>query len=275
MRVGRLILVVATLVTILVFPLLIKDAIQALRLPSAYASPNVFDSSGRVYQNGNNNDNGNTNDNRGGNNDDDDNDNRNGNNDNDDESDNEGEDNGNDNVECFANLNSNEEVPCDFDNDNDRTPAPALAPAAAPSGGTGSSLDRCFGASETGGLFLDAPDFDVTITVVNPLGSGTRLSLGAVDPASVPAVPAGSTLLDSAVWRLDARVGCDGGSVSMLPAAVNNGFFYSVAADKSKLQIVRLENGAWVEVTTVPDPSKAYISATIQNAGTYAVIQKP
>jgi len=282
MRVGRLILVVATLVTILVFPLLIKDAIQALRLPSAYAAPNVFDSSGRVYQNGNNNDNGNNNnngnnnDNRGGNNDDDDNDNRNGNNDNDDESDNEGEDNGNDNVECFANLNSNEEVPCDFqNNDNGSAPAPAPAAAPAPSGGTGSSVDRCFSAGETGGLFLDAPDFDVTVTVVNPLGSDTRLSLGTVDPASVPAVPAGSTLLDSAVWHLDARVGCGGGSVGMLPAAVNNGFFYSVSANKAKLQIVRLENGAWVEVTTVPDPSKQYISATIQNAGTYAVIQKP
>jgi hypothetical protein len=274
MRIGRLILVAATLVTILVFPYLMKDAIQALRLPSAYAAPNVFDSGGRVYQNGNINDNDDIN--VGGNNDDDDNDNRNGNNDNDDESDNEGEDEDNDNVECFANLNSNEEVPCDFeDNDNGDAPPPAPAAAPAPSGGTGSSVDRCFSASETGGLFLDAPDYDVTITVVNPLGSGTRLSLRAVDPASVPAVPAGSTLLDSAVWHLDAQVGCDGGGVGMLPAAVNNGFAYSVSADKSKLQIVRLENGAWVEVTTVPDPSKPYISATIQNAGTYAVIQKP
>ena len=281
MRVGRLILVVATLVAILVFPLLIKDAVQALRLPSAYAAPNVVDSSGRVYQNGNINDNDDNN--GGGNNDDDDNDNRNGNNDNDDESDNEGEDEDNDNVECFLNLNSNEEVPCDFENDNhpdtsggnDNGGAPAPAPAPAPSGGTGASVDRCFSASETGGLFLDAPDFDVTITVVNPLGSGTRLSLRTVDPASVPAVPAGSTLLDSAVWHLDAQAGCDGAGVSMLPAAVNNGFAYSVSANKSKLQIVRLENGAWVEVTTVPDPSKPYISATIQNAGTYAVIQKP
>jgi hypothetical protein len=271
MRIGRLILVVATLVTILVFPLLIKDAVQALRLPSAYAAPSFFDPGGRVYQNGNNNPN----------NDDDDGDQ---NNDNDDESDNEGEDEDNDNVECFANLNSNEEVPCDFeDNDNDAVYYPptndngggSYTPPPAPSGGTGASVDRCFSASETGGLFLDAPDFDVTITVVNALGSDTRLSLRTVDPASVPAAPAGSTLLDSAVWNLDARVGCDGGGVGMLPAAVNNGFAYSISSNKAKLHIVRLENGAWVEVTTVPDPSKSYISATIQNAGTYAVIQKP
>jgi hypothetical protein len=261
MRLGRLVLVIATLVAIVAFPFVARGAAQTVRMPNAYAASTGLDPAGHAYRNDND--------------DDDDNDNRNGNNDNDDESDNEGEDNGNDNVECFANMNSNEEVPCDFDNDNDRAPAPAPAAAPAPSGGTSSSLDRCFGASETGGLFLDAPDFDVTVTVVNPLGSDTRLSLGTVDPSSVPAVPAGSTLLDSAVWHLDARVGCGGGSVGMLPAAVNNGFFYSVSANKAKLQIVRLENGAWVEVTTVPDPSKQYISATIQNAGTYAVIQKP
>src|SRR5688572_4385155 len=106
MRVGRLILVVSTLVTILVFPLLLKDAVQALRLPSAYAAPSFFDPAGRVYQNGNSDD---DDDGSGG--------------DNDDESDNEGEDNDDDDVECFLNLNDNEPVPCDFeDNDNDFVP---------------------------------------------------------------------------------------------------------------------------------------------------------
>jgi hypothetical protein len=275
MRVGRLILVVSTLVTILLFPLLLKDAVQALRLPSAYAAPSIFDTGGRVYQNGNNDPN----------NDDDDDDQ---NNENDDESDNEGEeDDGNDNVECYLNLNDNEPVPCDFeDNDNDGvyyppendngsyTPPP---PSSSGGGSSGASTSRCFGSGETGNVFLDAPDYDVTITVVNPLGSDARLDLRALDPTTVPAVPAGATLLDSAVWQLDARSGCDGAGITNLPAAVNNGFAYTVSANKSKLQIVRLENGVWVEVPTVadPDPAKSYISATIQNAGTYAVIQKP
>src|SRR5215216_6785113 len=46
MRVGRLILVVSTLVTILIFPLLLRDAVQALRLPSAYAAASLFDPGG-------------------------------------------------------------------------------------------------------------------------------------------------------------------------------------------------------------------------------------
>ena len=105
MRVGRLILVVSTLVTILVFPLLLRDAVQALRLPSAYAAPSFFDPAGRVYQNGNNDDD------------------EDGSDDNNDESDNEGEDNDNDAVECFVNLNDNEPFPCDFqENDNDYVP---------------------------------------------------------------------------------------------------------------------------------------------------------
>ena len=42
------------------------------------------------------------------------------------------------------------------------------------------------------------------------------------------------------------------------------------------LQIVTLQNDQWVNVTTVPDPNPTnpYISATIQSAGTYAVIQR-
>ena len=79
MRVGRLVLVVATLIAILAFPLMLRDAVTALQLPSAYAAPNVADAGGRVYQDGNNNDNGgNNNDPNDPNNDD--NDNRNGNN---------------------------------------------------------------------------------------------------------------------------------------------------------------------------------------------------
>jgi hypothetical protein len=268
MRVGRLILVVATIVTIMVFPLLMHAALEALQLPSAYAAPGVLNPEGRVYQNGNNGD-----DDDGG--DDDDTDNN-------DESDNEGEDNENEDVECFLSLNDNEPVPCDFeDNDNDVPAAPAAPAAAAappaPSGDPGASANRCYSAGETGAVFLDAPQYDVTVTVVNALGSGTRLSLRALDPATVPGAPSGSTLLDAAVWQIEAMSGCDGSGITQLPGAVNLGFAYSVSANKARLQIVRLEAGAWVEVPTVPDPdpNKPYISATIQNAGTYAVIQKP
>ena len=265
MRVGRLILVVATIATIMVFPLLMHEALAALKLPSAYAAPNVFDAGGRVYQNGNfdpNND------------DDGDDDN-----DNDDESDNEGEDNENDDVECFLNLNDNEPVPCDFeDNDNDPIHVPsAPAAAPAPAGGPAASASSCFGASQTGAVFLDARDYDVRVTVVNALGAETQLGVHALDPATVPAPPAGSTLLDAAVWQIDVMSGCGGASTHMLPAAVNLAFEYSIPANKARLQFVRLENGVWVEVLTVPDPdpNKPYISSTIQHGGTYAVIQKP
>jgi hypothetical protein len=267
MRVGRLILVVATLVTILVFPLLIKDAIQALRLPSAYAAPNVFDSSGRVYQNGNNNDN------RGGNNDDDDNDNRNGNNDNDDESDNEGEDNGNDNVECFANLNSNEEVPCDFQN-NDNEGRHGRRDS-------GESLNRptkCFDAREVGVVQLGTGSFDVTVQVMphSSFNQTTRLTLKKVD---APGAISGGTLVDSVVYELRAQSSCDGADIGTLPNLANMGIVYNVVppVDKAKLQIVRWNGSAWENVDTVPDPvaGNPYVSATISMAGTYALIQKP
>src|SRR5215212_8429096 len=53
MRAGRLILVVATLVTILVFPVLVQDALKAFKSPNAYAS--TVDPSGRVQQGPNDN----------------------------------------------------------------------------------------------------------------------------------------------------------------------------------------------------------------------------
>jgi hypothetical protein len=58
MRLGGLALVVAALATTVVFDLLLRDAVRAVRSPSAYAAPHPTDPSGRIYQNGNNNDNG-------------------------------------------------------------------------------------------------------------------------------------------------------------------------------------------------------------------------
>ena len=56
------------------------------------------------------------------------------------------------------------------------------------------------------------------------------------------------------------------------------GITYNVvnAVDKSRLQIVRLQGGSWVNVDRVPDPvpGNPYVSATINTAGTYALIQR-
>jgi hypothetical protein len=268
MRVGRLILVVATLVTILLFPLLVKDAIQALRLPSAYAAPSFFDTGGRVFQNGNFND---------PNNDDDD----DANNENDDESDNAGEDNENEAVECFVSLNDNEPVPCDFqENDNDVVgPPPAGGAPGAPAGGPVPAGRRCFAAGTTGDLTLTLEGGSIVVRVVSPgLPQAAWVSLDDLESLSgIPAPPAGATMLDRMIWRLEAGSGCDGPAAAQLPGAVNLGIPYSISADKSKLQIVILKGGVWQEVPTVPDssPTNPYISATIQETGVYAVIQKP
>ena len=50
MRLGRLILVVATLVTILVFPLVARDALQTVRSTSVYAQSAAIDPAGQANQ---------------------------------------------------------------------------------------------------------------------------------------------------------------------------------------------------------------------------------
>jgi len=276
MRAGRLILVVATLVTILVFPILIRDALHALQLPNAYAAPGTADPGGRVYANGNNGD--------------DDNDNRNGhahgNNNNNNNSDDEED---NDNVECFASLNSNEEVPCDFNTDgttdsngNFRSTNGNDNRGAAPSRRFESvnGVTKCFDTREVGVIQLGTGSYDVTVQVFphSSFGQTTRMTLRPLDPATQPAVT-GGTLLDSVIFQLDAQSGCDGAAIGTLPNNVNMGITYNVpnTVDKSKLQIVMLQGGSWVNVTTVPDPNPGnpYISTTINTAGTYAVIQRP
>jgi len=273
MRAGRLILVVATLVTILVFPLLIKDTLHALQLPSAYAAPGALDQGGRVYQNGNNRDDDDDNDNgkrgNGGDNDDDDDD--------------------NDNIECFASLNSNEEVPCDFSSSADRNGNgngnfnDGNGNRGGRRGGPEESVNRptkCFDTREVGVVQLGNGSYDVTIQVMphSSFGQTTRLTLRPLNPANQPAVT-GGTLLDSVIYQLDAQSGCTGVSIGTLPNAVNMGITYNVpqSVDKSRLQIVRWNGSSWTNVTTVPDPNPGnpYISTTITESGTYAVIQRP
>jgi len=271
MRFGRLMLVVATLVTILIFPLVARDALQAVRMPNAYAQAGPgLDPANTVLQN----------DDDDGDDDDDDDDDDN---DNDDESDNEGEDNDNDDVECFESLNSNEEVPCDFgDNDNfhDNDNGTTVVRRAEARGESVNRPTKCFDAREVGVVQLGTGSYDVTVQVMphSSFNQTTRLTLRRLDPSSVAAV-SGGTLVDSVVYQLDAQSSCDGAAIGMLPNNVNMGIVYNVtgSVDKSKLQIVRLEGGSWVNVDTVPDPvpGNPYVSTTINMAGTYALIQKP
>jgi hypothetical protein len=138
---------------------------------------------------------------------------------------------------------------------------------------------KCFDTREVGVVQLGTGSYDVTVTVMphSSFNQTTRLTLRSLDPSSVPALP--GALVDSVVYALDAQSSCDGAAVNPLPNLVNMGIVYNVpnAVDKSKLQIVRLEGGAWVNVDTVPDPvpGNPYVSATISMAGTYALIQKP
>ena len=269
MRLGRLTLVVATLVMIIVFPLVARDALQTIRLPNAYAAPIGPDPAGIVYQD----------DDDGDDDDDDDDDD----NDNDDESDNEGEDedNDNDDVECFLNLNSNEEVPCDFeDNDNfvDNDNVVRRTVARRDRGESVNRPTKCFDAREVGVVQLGTGSYDVTVQVMphSSLNQTTRLTLRDLD--GPPAI-SGGTLVDDVYFQLDAQSSCDGAAINPLPNWVNMGIVYNVpvAVDKAKLQIVRLEGGSWVNVDTVPDPvpGNPYVSTTINIAGTYALIQKP
>ena len=261
MRLGRLMLVVATLVAILVFPLVARDALQAVRAPDAHAQAvGGLDPAGTVSLDDNDNNNDGSADN-----------------DNNDESDNEGEDNDNE-VKCYRNLNSNEEVPCDFDDNGNGNDGGRVRRRAEARGESVNRPTKCFDTREVGVVQLGTGSYDVTVQVMphSSFGQTTRLTLRRLDPASVQAV-SGGTLVDSVVYQLDAQSSCDGAAIGQLPNNVNMGIVYNVtgAVDKSKLQIVMLRNNVWQEVPTVPDPVNPYISATIQETGIYAVIQKP
>jgi hypothetical protein len=265
MRLGRLMLVVATLVTILIFPLVARDALQTLRSPTTvHAAPAGPDPAGRVYQDDNDND-------------DDD------GSDNDDESDNEGEDNENDDTVCYPNLNSNEEVPCDFDDNDNRDGSDNDDGGRVVTRHPDESVNRptkCFDAREVGVVQLGTGSYDVTVQVMphSSFNQTTRLTLKSINPSDAPAV-SGGTLVDSVVFELKAQSSCDGADIGTLPNLANMGIVYNVVppVDKAKLQIVRWTGSAWENVDTVPDPvaGNPYVSATISMAGTYALIQKP
>jgi hypothetical protein len=104
-----------------------------------------------------------------------------------------------------------------------------------------------------------------------------RAGPGALAGRGEPDPPPSGSLLDSLVWSIDAQSGCAGSPIVQLPGGVNLGITYRVSADKSRQRILYLQGGQWTNITTVPDPAanNPYISATINNAGTCAVIQTP
>jgi len=140
---------------------------------------------------------------------------------------------------------------------------------------------KCFDTREVGVVQMGTGSYDVTVTVMphSSFNQTTRLTLSKLDPASQPAIT-GGTLVDSVIFQLRAQSSCDGADINPLPNLVNLGITYNVptAVDKSKLQIVLWQGGAWTPVaSTTPDPiaGNPYVSASVNTAGIYALIQKP
>jgi len=264
MRLGRLVLVIGTLVTILLFPIVARETLQTVGMPSAYAQAVGRDPMGSVYQDNDNNNDGSYNGNE--------------------DSDNEDESGDNDNIACYQNLNSNEEVPCDFDDNGNRDgKGDYRTHRRYEVSRRNESVNRptkCFDAREVGVVQLGTGSYDITVQVMphSSFNQTTRLTLSKVDPATAPAV-SGGTLVDTVVFQLRAQSSCDGADINPLPNLANMGIVYNVpnAVDKSKLQIVMWNGSSWTNIDTVPDPvpGNPYVSATVNMAGTYALIQKP
>jgi hypothetical protein len=233
-------------------------------------APALQDNDNGDDDNDNDDDNGDDDNDNNGDDDDDDNDN---NGDDDDDNDNNGDD-GDDNDNDDGDDDDNDNVRVVVERSNESVNRPT----------------KCFDAREVGVVQLGTGSYDVTVTVMphSSLNQTTRLTLHSVDPSTgqpphsvlpgtVPALP--GSLVDSVMFDLDAQSSCDGEDINPLPNLVNLGIVYNVpvAVDKSKLQIVRLEGGSWTNVDTVPDPvaGNPYVSATVNMAGTYALIQRP
>ena len=204
-------------------------------------------------------------------NDDDDNDEDNGDDDNDEDND-DGDDNDNDGDDDDDDDNDNDNSGDDNDNSTTvviKTPNESV-----------NRPTKCFDTREVGVVQMGNSTYDVTVSVMphSSFNQTTRLTLKTIDPSSAPAVT-GGTLVDSVVFSLDAQSSCDGAPLAPLPNLVNLGITYNVtpSVDKAKLQIVRWTGSAWEMIATVPDPvaGNPYVSATINQPGTYALLQKP
>jgi len=203
-----------------------------------------------------------------------DNDNDDDNNDDDDNDDDDNDDDDNDDDDN-DNGNGGDDNDNDGGGDNDNVTVIVRTP-----NDTINKPTKCFDTREVSVVQLGTGTYDVTVSVMphSSFNQTTRLTLKSIDPSSAPAV-SGGTLVDSVVFSLDAQSGCDGAPIAPLPNNVNLGIVYNVptAVDKTKLQIVRWTGSAWSNIDTVPDPvaGNPYVSATINQPGTYALIQKP
>lgn len=277
MGVLRLVVVAVALIALSVAPLLWGPARQVASAETVYAStgPGRTDGESTVRQdndddedddgdddNDNADDDGEDNDNQ----EDEDNDNADDGQDNDND-----DDDDNDNADDDGHDNDNADDDGD-DNDNDNVePAPASGPVA---GATMSSAARCYDAGASGAIDLHLASGGVTLNVVpaSTFPEVTDVSLSAVDPASVASPP--GPVLGDLIFNVRALSGCGGGERGQLPSAVNLGVAYSVPANASNLQIAVWNGTSWTDVQTVPDPSNPFISATVQQTGTYAVYQR-
>jgi len=266
----RVVFIALTILAMAVAPLFIPGAgIGASTNPQAYAAVSAAPVAA-------DNDNGDDDDDDDNDNADDDDDDDNDDGDDNDNGGDDGDDNdngGNDNEACYVNLNSNEEVPCEGDgNDNMRSYHHTAESVNRPT--------KCFDAREVGVVQMGTGTYDVTVSVMphSSFNQTTRLTIKKIAPSAAPAV-SGGTLVDSVVFSLDAQSSCDGAAINPLPNTANLGIVYNVptAVDKAKLQIVMWNGTAWTNIDTVPDPvaGNPYVSATINMAGTYALIQKP
>jgi hypothetical protein len=214
------------------------------------------------------------NDNNGDDDDDDDDDDNDNNGDDDDDDDN---DNGGDDDDDDDNDNSGDD---DDDNDNSGDDNDNIHVIVRTPNESVNRPTKCFDTREVGVVQLGTGRYDVTVSVMphSSFNQTTRLTLKSVDPASVAAVT-GGTLIENAVFSLDAQSSCDGAAVAPLPNLVNLGITYNTAPsiDKSKLQIVLWNGSAWTNIDTTPDPvaGNPYVSSTISQPGTYALIVKP
>ena len=78
------------------------------------------------------------------------------------------------------------------------------------------------------------------------------------------------------MWAIDGQNGCGGPALGVLGNDYNLGITYNVPADKSRVRIMRLVNGQWTEVNTVPDPNpnNPYVSTTTRDVGVFALVQR-
>jgi hypothetical protein len=257
---------------------------------TAYAAPPIGGTVGTdVMQNGNNNNNNNGNGNHrhgenpdktglndnGNNNNNNNNGNNNNNNNNGNDNggnDNGGNDNGDDGNDNGGDGNGN-------GNDNDPRSIDSSRGGGRSSFNARGSVSKCFDVEEVGVLQLILDNGDVTFLV--PPNSGypaiTRVTLRDVSVSSVPAPPAGSSFVGNMVWEIIGLNGCAGPSLGVLGAHANLGITYRASADKSKIRIMRLVNGQWTEVNTVPDPIPAnpYVSTSTHDVGIYTLMVRP